>query len=408
MQRKTLNIILVILAIVSGVLTAQENTLLQINVREDYGLNRELEYVELSCQLADHFFEKNSISFFVEDIKSGQTIDCQVVLTDTMDNQVLATVIFPSSCKAYEKKEYLLKTKKVEEVIPSDLSISGQSTELVIENKFYRADLRKNDNAEPQSHMSGQIREILIKMGSDQLLTNVEDRLHWAPNFKRPGLEYYVTIAHWQLPKVNEINAGPYQISTLREDLAPQHPEILLTARYRFYAGLPYFRFYSRMEMKDDLWLELLRNDEMAMDSMFTHLAFQRPSGEIIDVEFSERYELLKNQPIGNESPWICFYNIDKGFAFGSIRINYDNTNIYGETSPIYQAHTQIGEWLEGIKYWNRRLIHDHLTFVPKGSRYVEDNAYLVFKLNDKDKLHDIKYWAERVRSPLKVTVEYL
>jgi len=42
------------------------------------------------------------------------------------------------------------------------------------------------------------------------------------------------------------------------------------------------------MEMTESLWLNLLRNDEMAMDSMFTHIAFERPNGEIIDVTFSE------------------------------------------------------------------------------------------------------------------------
>lgn len=409
-NKKNLNILLLIFVVVSGVLNAQENILLQISVRENYGLDRELEYVELSCQFEAELLKNTGNSFYVQELSTGETINCQVSSTqsDSASNKVLARVIFPVSFKAYEKKEYFLKTKKAENVVRSDLTMSGHGTELVIENQFYRADLRKMDNIEPQSYMSGQIRELLIKMGSDQLLTNVEDRLHWAPNFKRPSLEYYVTIAHWQLPKIIIINSGHYQISTLREDLAPQHPEILLTAQYRFYADLPYFRFYSRMEMQADLWLELLRNDEMAMDSMFTHMAFQRPNGEIIDLEFSERYELLKNQPIENESPWICFYNIDKGFAFGSIRVNYDNTNIFGETSPTYQAHTQIGEWLGGIKYWNRRLVHDHLTFIPKGSRYVEDNVYLVFKLNDKDKLHDIKHWAERVRSPLRVTIEYL
>jgi hypothetical protein len=245
-------------------------------------------------------------------------------------------------------------------------------------------------------------------MGFDQLLKNVEDRLHWAPNFKRPELEYYTTIAHWQLPKINEIRTGPYQISTLRQDLAPDHPEILLTARYRFYAGLPYFRFYSGMEMKDNVSLELLRNDEMAMDSMFTHMAFERPNGEIIDVSFSERYDLLKKHPIENESPWLCFYNLDKGFAFGSIRIKYNNTDITGGDSPTFQAHTQIGEWLKGVKYWNRRLIHDHLTFIPKGSYYREDNAYIVFRINDNDKLQDIRYWAERIRQPLQVNIQYL
>jgi hypothetical protein len=161
------------------------------------------------------------------------------------------------------------------------------------------------------------------------------------------------------------------------------------------------------MEMKEGVWLQLLRNDEMAMDSMFTHLAFKRPSGEIIDIPFSDMHPLIDKQPIENDSPWLCFYNKDKGFALGSIRLLYDNTNIYGDQSVLYKPHTQIGEWLKGIKYWNRRLIHDHLTYVPAGSIYREKNAYLVFKIAEKDHLHDIQYWAERLRHPLHISIEY-
>jgi len=404
-----LKIIFTVLIFITGILTARDETILQVNVKENYGLDRELEYVEFSCQLEPEVYENNGLSFYAQELNSDQKIDCQISYKkeNTTDNKLLARIIFPVSFKANEEKQYLIKTTIEGDLVPSDLKLSGQGTDLVIENTFYKADLSKNDAVEPQSHMSGQIRQILIKMGIDQLLTNAEDRVHWAPNFKRPELEYYTTIAHWQQPKVNEISNGPYQISTLREDLAPDHPEILLTARYRFYAGLPYFRFYSRMEMIDNVWLELLRNDEMTMDSMFTHLAFKRPNGEIVDVELSKRYELLNKRPIENDCPWLCFYNFDKGFAFGSIRIKYENTNMIGSDSPTYQAHTQIGEWLQSIKYWNRRLIHDHLTLVPKGSCYREDNAYIVFRINDKDKLQDIRYWAERIRQPLQVNIQY-
>jgi hypothetical protein len=242
-------------------------------------------------------------------------------------------------------------------------------------------------------------------MGFDQLLSNAEDRLHWAPNFKRPELEFYTTIAHWEKPRKYSVDRGNYLIRTLRQDLAPDHPEILLTAVYKFYANMPYFKFYSEMNFVNDLGVELLRNDEMTMDSIFTHLAFQRPDGRLVDVEFAQRYQLLKKQPIENDAPWICFYNAAFGFAFGSIRLKYDNSNEFGEPSPVYLPHTQIGEWLGGIKYWNRRLVHDHLTFIPRGSRYAEENAYLVFKIGKKDRFEEIKYRAERLRRPVRVRV---
>lgn len=391
-------------------LFADDYEIATVIVNEPYGLSRSLEYVEFSCQVDKEVMKNSKTSFYAYDVKTNEEIECQSITerSDNTNDKLIVRIIFPVSMKPFEEKQYLINKRISKESLESDLKLIGEGTELIVDNDYYSADLRKNDAVEGHSHMSGQIRELKIKMGFNQLLTNVEDRLHWAPNFKRPELEHYITIAHWDMPKINVINSGQYQITTLREDLAPSHPEILLTARYRFYAGLPYFRFFSRMEMKNDIWLELLRNDEMAMDSMFTHMAFQRPNGEIVDVEFSQRYELLSEQPIENNSPWLCFYNQEEGFAFGSIRINYDNTNNSGSDSPTYKPHTQIGEWLKGIKYWNRRLVHDHLTFIPKGSCYKEDNAYLVFKINKNDKLKDIRYWVERIRSPLQVTVEYL
>jgi hypothetical protein len=345
----------------------------------------------------------------VEEIHSGSQVSCQIIEMKKVISQVenYFKLVFPLSIEASEKNEYLLKQTNSNNPNYSDLKLKGSGFDLIVENRYYRADLCKSDLAEPKSHNSGQIRELFIKMGINQLLTNVEDRLHWAPNFKRPELEWYTTIAHWDSPAVYDVQKGPYMIKTFRQDLAPDHPEISVTAMYQFYENLPYFKFYSEMQMVEDVWLELLRNDEMTMDSMFTHLAFQRPFGEIVNVTFSERKELLEKQPIENESPWICFYNCQKGYAFGSIRIQYNNLNQFGEPSPVFQPQTQIGEWLGGIKYWNRRLIHKQLTFVPKGSRYMEENAYLVFKIDKDDNFEEIKYWVDRLHHPLEVKVQY-
>ena len=111
--------------------------------------------------------------------------------------------------------------------------------------------------------------------------------MHWGPNFQKPGMEYYNTIAGWQNPKHYVVNRGPYLISTQRQDVAPEVSEILLTANYCFYADLPYFIFYSSMDIIKDVTLSLLRNDEMTMDSMFTHVAYQNNSGQIIDLSFA-------------------------------------------------------------------------------------------------------------------------
>ncbi len=392
---------------ISGCELPDKINLVTIVISERHGLTRSIEYIDYPFQLSQ---ERNVDNFIVEDHQSGEIIPCQVIESKPANDTTkgIVRIIFPVKIEAKHTREFSLIMTDVQDPVNSDLRIYGDGFDLVIENKLYKADLSKNVLVEPQSHESGQIRELFIKMGFNQLLTNVEDRLHWAPNFKRPELEWYTTIAHWDSPRAYEVHEGPYLIQTYRKDMAPNHPEIQLTAVYQFYEDLPYFKFYSKMQMGQDVWLELLRNDEMTMDSMFTHLAFQRPNGKIEDLVFSERYELLQKQPIENNCPWICFYNCERGFAFGSIRIRYDNTNQFGRPSPLYREHTQIGEWLGGITYWNRRLIHDQLMFVPKGSCYIEETAYLVFRIGESDRFESIQNWAERLRHPLEVIVHYI
>jgi hypothetical protein len=408
-MKKCIMLVFPILLICASILRADDSVLATVTVKENAGFPRDLEYAECQVQVSKKNLDNFPPLFILEDVNSRLRVSGQIIemIEENLHDEVYFRVIFPLSIGASEKKNYRLKEDTFTSPTKSDLKVKGSGFDLIIENKFYRADLSKDKSVEPQSYNSGQLRELLIKMGIDQLLTNVEDRLHWAPNFKRPELEWYTTIAHWNSPAVYDLQKGPYLIKTIRQDLAPDHPEIALTAVYQFYENLPYFKFYSEMKMVQNVWLELLRNDEMTMDSMFTHLAFQRPQGEIVDVAFSERKKLLQKQPIENDSPWICFYNNDEGFAFGSLRLRYENINKIGQSSPTYQAHTQIGEWLGGIKYWNRRLIHDQLTLVPKGSRYIEENAYLVFKIGQKDKFEAIKYWTDRLKHPLEVKVHY-
>jgi len=386
----------------------QNLELARVALTEPIALARAIEYVEFELQSKVDFSKANT-TLIVVDEASGESILCQVFDRKDLGKDGLSScsIIFPVSMRAHETKTLRLKVSQSEDVhrqSTSDLSMSGAGLELRVANKYFVADLTRSDQAEPKSLASGQMRELLIKMGFNQLLTNAEDRIHWAPNFKRPELEFYTTIAHWNNPALNLVEQGQHLVRTVRQDLAPDHPEILLTAVYKFYANVPYFKFYSGMEMVADVWLELLRNDEMTTDSMFSYVAFERPNGEIIDVRLEERHGLLKQQPIEADAPWLCFYNIDKGFAFGSIRLKYDYTNQYGAQSPTYLPHTQIGEWLDR-RYWNRRLIHDHRTFVPKGSRYVEENAYLVFQIGARDRLEEIKNRARQLQNPIRVSV---
>ncbi|MFZ0391907.1 MAG: hypothetical protein WAN36_15710 [Calditrichia bacterium] len=373
-----------------------------VDVSEPAGLERKQEYVQVYLQVSI-----GDSAIIAVNQKSGKSVYSQIDKQSIPEKGgEMLSILFPVTLKANEQQRWLLQTAAGQKSPQTDLSLTGSGFDLQINNKYYRADLSKSGDSEAKSHNSGQLRELLIKMGFNRLLFRTENRLHWGPNFQKPELEYYTTISGWEDPGYYRVKRGPYRVRTERQDLAPSHPEILLTAAYDFYAGKPWFIFYSEMEMQKDVELELLRNDEMTMDSMFTHVAFERPGGEIVNVKFSERYGLLQENPIENDAPWLCFYHADSGYGFASIRLEYDNNNRFGKPSPTWLPHTKISDGAGGGKYWNRRLIHEHLTFVPEGSRYLEKNAYLVFSMEKAGDFSMVRYFAGRLRNPLRVSVK--
>ena len=388
-------------------LYGQDDNVAKIVVYEPFALERSIEYIECNLQLNENGRKGKELQLYVQDINTGQNTVCQIYKDDYFPEEKIraVSIIFPISISANERKTFNVKYGSPHVSDKSNLSIQGQGFDLKIENQFYLADLTKSAESEGKNHESGQLRELFIKMGFNQRLFRGQNRIHWAPNFQKKDVQHYQTIAGWEKPKTYNLFKGPYLVFSERCDLAPGNPEILLSASYKFYADLPYFIFFSSMEFIENSWLTLLRNDEMTMDSLFTNVACERISGEIIDLPFKQRYELLEKNPIENEAPWLCFYNRDKGYGYASIRIMYDIRDRLGQPSPTYLAHTKISDGSGGGKYWNRRLIHDHPTFVAKGSRYTEQNAYLVFKLAEGDKFKEIKYWADRLRNPVLVEV---
>lgn len=400
-------LIIICLSFISEHLLADDFTIAKIIVQEPIGFSRALEYIEVELQLELDVYNNNDSDFIAEDIKNGDVISCQIFKKKVFKKEktILLQIIFPISIYANEQKIFLLKKGNGNKPIITDLTYSGSGLDLFIENNFYRANLSKNQQSEAKSHDAGQLNELLIKMDYNQLLFRTENRMHWAPSFQKLEMEYYTTSSGWDNPKQYVFDKGPYLISTQRKDLAPDIPEILLTANYYFYAGLPYFKFFSSMDIIKDVALTMLRNDEMTMDSLFTNIAYQNKSGDIIDLSFNERYSELDKNPIRNNSPWVCFYNEEKGFAFGSIRIKYDNTNKNGLQSPTYLPHTKISNGGEGGKYWNRILIDNTKIIVPQGSSYREENAYIVFKINKENKFKEIVEWMTILNNPLEISV---
>ncbi len=381
-----------------------------LTITEPAGITRNLEYVEVEVSVSQ--FPLQGKALFLKD-KNGERIKGQILRSKKEASGYIITCLFPISIKAYKKAQYDIILAK-NEVVATDLKVEGESLELIIENNHYVANLTSELATANNGIGAGQLASLTLKSFGNQVLKRAKINMHWAPSFQKEGLNYK-TMAHLRKYDSVFINKGLYQTTTYRSGKVEGYEEIQLQGQYRFYASLPYFIFSSTMTMTSDVVLTLLRNDEMTMDSLFTHAMFPLPNGEVKTVPLydapplSAHYsikELIKT-PINANANWFCFYNDSLKYGFGSIRLGYDYTNSEGGQSPMLNPETRISYGRAGGRYWDRRFVFlkEDSLIIPKGSRYAERNAYVIFKVDPENPSKEIEGLFNRLSQP--VTVNY-
>jgi len=379
--------------------------LLRFSVNEKAGITRDLEFVTLQVQLERALDGSTGICIKEQnkdELILGQVLDS----TFQASNKITYTCLFPFSIEANSTKHYEVYISNEGKLHNEILMIEGSSSNIKIENSHFIADLTDVKATQQNGLVSGQLAGLVLKRFNNKLLERGHINMHWAPNFQKEDLEYK-NFGHIINPDTSSILQGPYKTTIFKSGYVEEYPEILVSCTYEFFAGLPYFIFSSEIQMDEDIELMLLRNDEMTMDSLFTHVMYMHQDGETgatalyNDQEFKE----LEQDPIHDDATWLFFYNDVLNYGFGSIRIAYDNTNIYGEPSPLYKQHTKITHSSGNGRYWNRRLVHDHNMYIPQGSRYTEKNAYLVFKVRPEDPSREIEEYHKRLMNPPPIAV---
>lgn len=371
-----------------------------IFVTEENGLQRDLEYVTATIQWREALKTKE-VPVVVDGV-SGVSIPVQII--DTIMNQDLFSlkILFPVSIQANQTKEFHIKSEeKKQTAIPSSLIVSDGGH--FVENAIYKASLSTENDKR-----GGQINGIALKNFNDQVLKRGHIAMHWAPNFSKSNSDGYYNMENLPQSSENSIKRGPYLVEKKRSGVADKVPEINLQGQYTFFDKLPYFEFASTMTVIKDVELNLLRNDEMTMDSLFTHVMYTMPDGRISHLKlYDEELDQLEENPISDDASWLAFYNVEKGYGLGCIRLEYDNTNLEGGLSTILKPYTKITRSKGNGRYWNRRLLGtDDDVIVKKGDRYKEKNAYLVFKVDESAPEKEMQYYAERLMNPLMVNVE--
>ena len=379
--------------ILSGCENSQHSE--KIVVEEKFGLSRNLEYVKVTLS---NYHEKE---LFLEDSASGDLILAEKLnaYNASIDS---TSYIFPISIEANEKRTFYIVSAEKDFTLPY-FKISGKDMSITVENEYFEADFSITGTKSKMGLFPGQLAGIFIK-NRDVLLKRGHINMHWAPNFQKEGRDYK-TIGHANLRNAKISQNNSYMMEMTKRGRVVNYEEIDLFGQYNFYAGLPYFEYTSTMTFNEETELTLLRNDEMTIDSLFTHLVYPNKSGEasLLPLYDMVKFDSLTKAPLAHDINWIGFINKPLNYGLISLRLEYDNRNLLGIESPLYQEHTKISASSGNGRYWNRRLINEHKTHVPKGSKYHEKNAYLVIDDLDNMERH-LDYYMNRLKKPIEVS----
>lgn len=259
-----------------------------------------------------------------------------------------------------------------------------------IENEYFIADL-SHRTIQDKEEDSGTLRGLTYKKFGVTLL-RTRNRMHWAPNLQRVGVQGYKGIGTWHpVQEFREEQRGEIYIHRRAGYLA-DYPEVKIEAEYQFFAGVPYFLFWSRLTVEKPLVVTLLRNNEMTMDQFFTHLAWPGRDGRQHITTFDERKPLLEKEPIAADAPWLAFLNLDKGYGYGFVMLDYEATR---------SANPDIGisDGAENGKYWSRHIIVRAPTQLEPGDRFEERTAYVLFSVTKDEPLREFFQWQKQIRS---------
>jgi hypothetical protein len=258
-----------------------------------------------------------------------------------------------------------------------------------IENEYFIADLSHRVIKDKEED-SGTLRALTYKPFGVTLL-RTSNRMHWAPNLQRVGAQSYKGIGTWHpVQEFSEEQKGNTYIHRRAGYLA-EYPEVKIEAEYRFFAGVPYFLFWSRITVVQPLVVTLLRNNEMTMDQFFTHLAWLGRDGQQHLTTFDERKPLLEKEPIAADAPWLAFLNLDRGYGYGFVMLDYQATR--GSNQSV-----GISDGANNGKYWSRYIVVKEPLKIEPGDRFEERTAYILFPCTKDKPLDDFFKWQKQIQ----------
>ncbi len=318
-----------------------------------------------------------------------------------------ATIVFPADVPAGASEIYLVfhgNPAARAEQLSSDLKVSGDAPGRIVENNYYRAALHRTN---------GMLDELAMKSKPQYSFVHkmeTNGAVQWNPDAYAPP-RGWAHLSDWDPEKFAyqyEETLGPVLFRTRRWGDMPMMPELASSMEYAFYAGAPWFTMRSSMLVRHEMAVQALRNSEIVFArDMFREAAWPDPiHGGIHTVDLLSAPDLTE-WTMPDDTPWIAFFDREKGVGFAGIQRSYANGGIEGRLRGLNPyMYVTVGPWI----YWTRALAypygsHNPQLMIPiaRGSVYLEEWAYLPFELKGSGVFAEVERWRNKLAHPLVI-----
>jgi len=347
-------------------------------VKAEHAAN-DVTYTEIPSQVYDQvtWADQKILSVEEKDEKTGERIIRYHPTTSL-------SIAFLANLKPKEKATYLVfynNPGAPKAAYATDLKVlgagEGQPIGKTIENNFYKVTLNKK---------SGVIYEITEKSSKTLFEHKLETNgsIHWNPCLYSPPHTWTHT-SDWENPPYVEVS-GPVFYSIRITAPLPFYPQVLCSVTYHFYANAPYILVQTTIDVNENMFVQALRNGEIVFNKkVFQNVGYKTMDGrvEAIDLNRTRRHpdHVITLRP---DTPWVTFYNQDKGVAFANLYLDLALTNVEGGEASAEQPfiYIQNGPWYylaRGLVYSFGTNNQTRMLPVRKGSVYSERIAFYPF-----------------------------
>ncbi len=361
-------------------------------------------YVEFPCQILDvaEWNDRSLIDGGEKDAESGEPIRRYMATTTVQ-------LVFFADVPAYGQRVFLVCYGNPDAQAPvyeTDLNVEQGSEGIAqtVSTEHYSIGLAANSAVIETVRLPGDP-EVTLE---HKIETN--GAVHWNPGIYTPP-DPWVHASDWEDPECS-ILTGPLTHRIRRYANLPFIDTTAAHVTYEFFAGQPYVISESVMEVKEDVFVQALRNGEIVFNhAVLNEFVWKDEMGKTQHLDLTKTLKHpIHALEIPADTPWMAFVNREQGVGFASIAIDYHNMNLYGHLNSEAQPYiyVQIGPWI----YWSRGLVYpfggaDFTRMMParKGSVYAETNAYMPFRYaKGSNPFVDVERYHKTLTNPLKVS----